>query len=93
MERLRTSRIDALLKLFRQEWKTVARERERLAVFEIVAEVQEALKAKGPLDANHQLDGRIDAKTLQAIQEVIQFDDRGFFLDPKVKNFICSPGT
>jgi hypothetical protein len=91
-ERLRTSRIDALLTLFRQEWKAVTKDGERPAVFEIVADVQDALKAKGLLEQGSQVDGRIDATTLQAIKDIIKFDDKEFFLDRKVKNFICSPG-
>jgi hypothetical protein len=92
-ERLRTSRIDALLELFRQEWKAVTRDGERPAVFEIVAEVQYALKEREALEPGFRVDGKIDAKTLQAIKRVIGFDDKRFFLDPKVKAFICSQGT
>ena len=84
------SMLPTLLEMFAVTWKRPkSKKAHDTSVFRIVAEMQRALVTRGLLGADYCVDGHIDPQMVEVIKTLIRFRPGEFFIDPKVRAFIC----
>lgn len=87
--RFKLSLIPSLMEIFTATWSRGRAQASASFVFRVVAQMQVAMLKKGLIREDYAANGEIDGEMIEAVKKVVHFRQGEFYIDPKVRSFIC----